>query len=114
MVRVQRWEYADGLVVATRLNSEYPTEYTYDDLGRVTLMDNNAGASVVGPDYQFEYQDTSMSPACGMTFSSCTARLGRLARVGVEASYASFDWFEYDYDADRRIIGNSRTWETVQ
>ena len=68
-------------------------------------MDNNAGAAVVGPDYLFEYENVAETPACGMVFSSCTARVGRLARVGVERVYETFDWFEYDYAEDGRVIG---------
>ena len=56
-----------GRVVSTRYNSEYPTEYTHDDLGRVIEMDNNAGAAVVGPDYLFEYENEAETPACAST-----------------------------------------------
>ena len=74
---------------------------------RVTLMDNNNGSAVVGPDYWFTYQNTTAAPTCGMAYSgTCTNyRLGRLARVGVETTVGVFDWFEYAYDPDGRVRG---------
>ncbi len=103
----QRWAYEDGLLQESKLPSGRRTEYTYDDLGRVTLIDHDAdNPTVLGQDYGFTYDNGSST--CNIDYGSiglteCEYRIGRLASVDIEYTPGNFWTVEYDYTADGQV-----------
>jgi len=100
--------YAGGQKSEIDLPDGTRRELIYDELGRLTFVDNDAdNPSLVGPDYRFVYDNGDGSVACNVTVSSgtpCAYRAGKLARVEFEqGSTTNWNTIEYDYAEDGRV-----------
>ncbi|MGE0789099.1 MAG: RHS repeat domain-containing protein [Sandaracinaceae bacterium] len=98
------WRWVDAQLSQELRPDGKRTDYTYDALGRVTEMDNDAAnSSLLGQDYQFDYDNDDSAVSCP-TAPGCTYRVGRLARVGIEFATGSFWSMYYDYDQEGNLL----------
>ncbi len=97
-----KWAYTNGQLVERRLSNGKRSTYSYDELGRVSMIDHDADSTgVVGQDYEYIYDNGALS--CNISGSSCSYRKGRLATVRMEYAPGSFWDLEYDYGSHGRV-----------
>jgi RHS repeat-associated protein len=100
-----RYYYVQGRLTQRFEPDGRRADYTYDSMGRITQIDNDAAnPTLVGQDYRFYYDNTSGGVTCptGSPYT-CSYRRGRLGRVQVEYAAATFYDMLYDYASDGQL-----------
>lgn len=98
-----RWAWSQGRMVEMLRPDGKRTTFTYDPLGRVVFIDNDAdNPTLLGQDYGFAYDNGDGAVSCPTAYA-CSSRRGRLARVSIEYAPGAFWQMYYDYVADGSV-----------